>query len=402
MKTMHMGLAALLAASFLLAAGCGGSDDSGQAKGEMKAAAKKDEKGKGKEDGEHKDEGLIKLSAEEIARAGVKVEPLQPQRVADTLEVTATIGPNRERIANVLPRVGGRIVEISAKLGDRVKQGQALAVLDSIEIGEAYSAYAQALAESEVTKAAFERAERLKADQIVPEKEYQRARGEYERTRAQLRAAQDKLKQFGVSPAPGGKGSSVSTFPVIAPLAGTVIERKAVLGELAKTDQGLFIVADLSRVWVEANIREADLGRVRPGAAAKARVSAFPDQLFQGKVNYLGAVLDKETRTAPAIIELDNASGLLRPQMFASVAIDTGGARDVLALPESAVTLVQGLPTVFVEEAGGFEARPVELAGRSGGKAVVKSGVKPGELVVTEGTYALKARLLKSQIGDSH
>jgi len=380
-------VAAALAAALLFAAGgCGGPGESGTA---------------GKASGKHEQEGPLKLSPEEISRAGVRVEPLRAQRLADTLEVTATVGPDRERIANVLPRVEGRIVAIGAKLGERVRQGQALATIDSIEVGEAHSAYAQALAESEVAKAAFERAERLKAEEIVPEKEYERARAEYERSRARLGAAAGKLKQLGVSPA-AGEGRSVSTFPVLAPLAGTVIERKAVLGELARTDQSLFVVADLSRVWVEANIRESDLGRVRPGAAAKARVSAFPDQVFQGKVNYLGAVLNKGTRTAPAIIELDNASGLLRPQMFAAVAIDTGGAREVLALPESALTLVQGLPTVFVEEAGGFEARPVELAGRAGGRAIVKSGLKPGERVVTEGTYALKARLLKSQIGDTH
>jgi cobalt-zinc-cadmium efflux system membrane fusion protein len=119
-------------------------------------------------------------------------------------------------------------------------------------------------------------------------------------------------------------------------------------------------------------------------------------------VNLIGAALDKETRTARAIIELDNAKGLLRPFMFATVQIDSGRSRKLLALPESAVTLVQGQPTVFVEEAEGFEARPVELGERSGGKVSVKSGIKPGELVVTEGVYALKARLLKSQIGEGH
>ena len=395
MKRIDLPFAAIAAVA-LLAAGCGDKDAS-QAKAAVKAEARKEAKG-----GEHKDEGLIKLSAEELSRAGLEVETLQPQRVAETLEVTATIGPNRERIANVLPRLGGRIVEVNVKLGDRVKQGQPLAVVESIEVGEAYSAYSQALAEAGVAKSAFERAERLKAEQIVPEKEYQRARGEYERSRAQLQSAANKLKQLGVSPPQEGKQASVSTFPVTAPLGGTVIERKAVLGELAKTDQSLFVIADLSKVWVEANVREADLGRVRPGATATARVSAFPERNFEAKVNYLGAVLDKETRTAQAIIELDNREGLLRPQMFAVVAIETGSAREVLALPESAVTLVQGVPTVFVKEAEGFEPRPVELSARAGGKAIVKSGLKPGELVVTEGTYALKARLLKSQIGDSH
>ena len=386
MTRTRLSFAAALAATLLLAAGCGGSGESGTTE---------------RESGEHEAEGLLKLSPEEISRAGVKVEPLQARRIADTLEVTATIGPNRERIAAVLPRAGGRIVNIRAKLGERVKQGQTLAVLDSIEVGEAHSAYAQALAEARVAKAAFERAERLKADEIVPEKEYQRARGEYDRSRARLRAAANKLKQLGVPPEAAGEHASVSTFPVVAPLSGAVIERKAVLGELAGTGDRLFVVADLSMVWVEANIAEADLARVHPGASARACVSAFPDQVFEGKVNYLGA-LDKETRTARAIVELDNAKGLLRPEMFAAVAIDTGSAREALALPESAVTLVQGLPTVFVEQPGGFEARPVDLAGRSAGRAIVKSGVKPGERVVTEGTYALKARLLKSQIGDSH
>lgn len=390
--------AAGLGVAMILAAGCGPGDGASSAKG----SGKKDEQAQGKEAGRHR-EGLIELSGEERSRAGLKTEVLQPQPLADTVEVTATVGPNRERVASVLPRLPGRIASIGVKLGDRVKQGQALAVVESIEAGEAHSAYAQARAETAVAKTAFERAERLKAGQIVPEKEYQRARGEYQRSLAQLQAAANKLKQLGVSPQQDGKPTGAFTFPVLAPLAGTVIERKAVLGELARTDQSLFVVADLSRVWVEANIREAELGRVRVGAAAKARVSAFPDRVFEGRVNYIGAALDRETRTAPAIIELDNRDGLLRSQMFAAVAIDAGLAREVLALPESAVTLVQGLATVFVEEQpGAFEARPLELAGRAGGKVIVKSGVKPGERVVTEGTYALKARLLRSQIGDSH
>jgi cobalt-zinc-cadmium efflux system membrane fusion protein len=174
------------------------------------------------------------------------------------------------------------------------------------------------------------------------------------------------------------------------------------MGELAKADEALFTVADLSTVWVEADIPEAQLGKVRVGSVARARVAAFPDQVFQGKINHLGAMLNKETRTVKAVIQLDNSKGLLRPQMFASVSIETGGGRKVLAVPESAVTLVQGLPTVFVEEAAGFEPRPVDLGERFNGRVVVKSGVKADELVVHEGVYALKARFLKSQIGEGH
>jgi cobalt-zinc-cadmium efflux system membrane fusion protein len=390
-------LVILASGALSFASGCGSKKEDGGKHADEKAGAHKDEKA-----GEHKGEGLIKLSDAEAAQAGVKTEALAEQQLADTLNVTATIEANPERMAHVLPRIPGRIVSVSAKLGGTVTQGQVLATLESIEAGEAYSAYAQALAEANVAKAAYERAERLHADQIIPGKEYQRAKGEHDKTQAHVQAAAGKLRMLGIAPSAGAKGGAVSNFPVIAPLSGTVIERKAVLGELAKTDEPLFMVADLSRVWLQANIGEADLGRVRIGATARVSIAGRPGEVFEGKVSHLGAMLDKETRTAKAIVELDNSKGFLRPQMFASVAIETGTARKVLALPESAVTLVQGLATVFVEEAGGFEARPVELAGRSGGKAIVKSGVKPGELVVTEGTYALKARLLKSQIGDTH
>ena len=387
--------AAVLAAIALTLAGGGGGKDERSA-----GEGKKEEPAAGKEEGHNDD--LIKLSDEEASRAGVKTETLEERQLADAVTVTGTIEPNRERIAHVLPRVPGRIVNVSAKLGDSVRQGQALATIESIEVGEAYSAHAQALADAEVAARAFERAERLHNEQIIPGKEYQRARAEFDKTRAQARAAADKLKMLGVTPGTGDKGSPVSRFPVTAPLAGAVIERKAVLGELASAEEPLFTVADLSTVWVEASIAEAQLGKVRPGAVAKVRLSAYPDQVFQGKVGHVSAVLDKETRAAKAIVALANPKGLLKPSMFASVSIETGNARKVLALPESAVTLVQGLPNVFIEQAGGFEARPVELGERSDGSIILKSGVKPGELVVTEGTYALKARLLKSQISSGH
>ena len=386
-----------LAAALLLAGGCGSKE--GDATSHK--AAKEDMHAKDKEAG-HKDEGLVKLSDEEASRAGVKTEALSEQQLAATLSVTATVQANRERIAHVLPRIPGRITSVTAKLGDSVRQGQVLAVLDSIEAGEAYSAYVQALAEANVAKAAYERAERLHADQIIPGKEYQRAKGEYQKTQALVQGAAGKLRMLGMPPGGGSKADAHSSFPLTAPLGGTVIERTAVLGELAKTDQALFVVADLARVWLEANIGEADLARVRVGASARARIAGRPDDVFEGKVRIVGSVLEKETRTAKAVIELDNTKGYLRPQMFASVTIETGTAQKVLALPESAVTLVQGLPTVFVEEAAGFEARPVELGARSEGKVVIKSGVAAGDLVVTQGVYALKARLLKSQIGEGH
>jgi cobalt-zinc-cadmium efflux system membrane fusion protein len=195
---------------------------------------------------------------------------------------------------------------------------------------------------------------------------------------------------------------AASTFPVLAPIGGTVTEKHAVLGETAKPDASLYTVADLSTLWIETNVAEKDLAAVRRGAAAKVKVAAWPGDAFDGRVAYVGATLSKETRTVLARVEVANRDGRLKPEMFASVTLASGTSVKALALPESAVTLLQGLPSVFVEEGQGFETRPVELGERTGGRVAVKSGLKPGERVVVEGVYALKARALKAQISDTH
>ncbi|HTE16208.1 MAG TPA: efflux RND transporter periplasmic adaptor subunit, partial [Burkholderiales bacterium] len=167
-------------------------------------------------------------------------------------------------------------------------------------------------------------------------------------------------------------------------------------------DEPVFTIANLSVLWIEADIVEKDLARVHRGANAKVSVTAYPNEVFAGKVTYVGAMMDKETRTVRARIEVPNPKGELKPEMFATATIATDSARKALALPESAVTLIKGLPTVYVEEGAGFEARSIEIAERVGGRVIVKSGVKAGELVVIGGVYALKAKQLKSQIGEGH
>lgn len=342
-------------------------------------------------------EKLLTLSTEETQRAGIKVQKLELQEKADQVTVTATIQANQDRLAHVAPRVPGRIVKVSASLGDRVKAGQALAMLDSIELGEARSAYLQAASEAEVAQAGFARAQRLNADSIIPEKDYLRARAEHEKARASLRAAADKLRMMGLNP----EKLAGSVFPLTAPFAGRIIEKKAVLGELAPPDQSLFTVADLSILWIEADLFEKDLAKVKPGAQASVTVSAYPGEVFKGKLTYISSVVDKESRTVKARVEVPNQDGRLKPEMFATAAIRTGSGVKALLLPEDAVLLVQGQPTVFVAEKGGFEPRAVEVGERAQGRVAIKSGVEAGESVVVGGAYALKARLLKSQIGDA-
>ena len=383
--------AGLSAAALLLAlalAGCG------------KGGAKDEHAGE-KEEAHSEAESELTLTSEEAARAGIKVEEVKPQPLGETITVTATIRPDADRLAHVAPRIEGRITAVPAKLGDKVRAGQALAMLDSVAVGEAHAAWIEAQAELGIAEADFKRAESLNAEEIIPRKDYLRAKTDRDKAAAALRAAADRLRLLGGSP--NASGTAVSAFAVTAPFAGTVIEKKATLGELASPSEPLFSVADLSRVWIQADLPESALAKVRIGANAKVTVPAYPGEHFSGRVGHIGAALDKDTRTVAARIEVANADGRLKPEMFATATIEVAGdKREAISLPDAAIVLMDGRPTVFVYAQGAYEAREVEPGERSGGRTVLKSGLLAGDQVVTSGSYALKARKLKSQLGHGH
>lgn len=388
---------ALAVAVALSACGKGGAKDEHAAEGGKHA----EHAGDKKEEGHKESEEALTLTEDEAARAGIKVEEMKPQALGETVVVTATIHPDQDRLARVAPRIEGRIASVPAKLGDRVRAGQALALLDSVAVGEAHAAWGQAQAELRIAEADLQRAEALNAEEIIPRKDFLRAQADRDKAAAALRAAADRLRLLGGNP--GASGNAVSGFAVTAPFAGTIIEKKATLGELATPSESLFTVADLSRVWIQAALPEAVLAKVRVGAQAKVTVPAYPGQEFNGRVGLIGASLDKDTRTVAARIEVANADGRLKPEMFATATIEVAGdKREVMALPDAAIVLLDGKPTVFVFEQGAYEAREVEPGERIAGRTLLKSGVKAGDQVVTEGTYALKARKLKSQLGHGH
>ena len=405
-------------------AGCGGetsSGDSNAVSGQVAArtpdAAKKegghaeadhgsskrpneqdDHSQSGSGDEAHQEGASIRLGQEERERAGIKVQPLELAVISDRIVVTATIQPNQDRLAHVAPRVAGRVVAVSANLGDVVKRGQVLATLDSIELGEARSEYAKAQTAAELAAANFKRAEHLIADEIISQKEYLAAKSEHETARAALRAAEERLRLLGVS---AGQGKS-SVFPLTAPFAGTVIEKDAVLGELNTPDKSMFTIADLSVLWITANMTEQALGRVKVGARAEVTVRAYPDEVFAGRLTYISPTMQRETRTVPARIEVPNTQGRLKPEMFASASIMLSGQQPGLVVPDDAVVLIQGQLSVFIEEEGAFEARPVQLGDKLQDRLTVRSGIKEGDRVVVAGAYALKAQMLKSQLGEGH
>ncbi|RPH75380.1 MAG: efflux RND transporter periplasmic adaptor subunit, partial [Nitrospiraceae bacterium] len=180
-----------------------------------------------------------------------------------------------------------------------------------------------------------------------------------------------------------------------------VIARDLTKGELVETTHKLFAVADLSTVWVVANVSEKDVSYVQHAAAVpnqpvEVYVAAYPDEVFQGTVSYVGDVLDSVTRTMQVRLRLANPTGRLKPEMFATIRVSSEPTSDILVVPETAVQHDRDRSFVFVQrEPGVFEARTVRLGEKNGTVVEVLEGVREGEAVVMEGAFTLKSELLK-------
>ncbi|HXF04742.1 MAG TPA: efflux RND transporter periplasmic adaptor subunit [Blastocatellia bacterium] len=326
----------------------------------------------------------------------------------DELQATATIKPDEYRLVHVSPRIEGRALDIQVQLGDQVKPGQPLALLDSIELGQKKAAFLQAMTNRDVDRRNFEREKGLFEQRISSEKEYLAVKGAYEKSLAAYRAAYEALRLIGLSEEEikkinwSEKGKPLSSFPLLAPQAGTVIERPFTRGELITPKDNAFTIADLSTVWILLDIYEQHLAAVTVGNEVEIKVDAYPRETFRGKIVYLSYVLKPETRTVDARVEIPNPGLRLRPGMFARAILTLPNIDDgqkVVTVPQDAIQQVDEKPVAFVEERPGtYSVRELVIGRRSGTDVEVRSGLAEGERVVTQGSFYLKSILLKERI----
>lgn len=362
-------------------------------------------------DPEHTGEpGVVELSPEAVRRIGLETAPAAFRPLGSLRTTTGTVGFDEERIARVAPRLHGRLVRVPGRLGAGVRSGETLAVLDSVELGEAKAAFLRARARREVARRRFDRQQALLAERITSEQEALDAEASYREASADLAAARETLLLLGLSAAAlealSWEDPDASLAPVTAPFTGKVVTRHATLGELVGPEDTLFTVADLSQVWLWVDLYERDLARVRPGEEVQVRLDAYPGRVFRGRLTYVADQLDPESRTARARVDLPNPDRLLKPGMFARVAYPGGGegpTGPVLTVPRGALQRDGGGSVVFVRTAPGrFERRTVEAGRVDGELAEILSGLGPGEEVVTEGSFLLRSQDSADQLGGHH
>lgn len=350
--------------------------------------------------------GMIELPEGSPALAQLQTDTVAIRPIRMTLKAQAgKILANDNRLAHLSARVPGRIVAVFANLGDRVKEGDRLLMLDSPAYGEAQLEYRKARTMLSVTEKSLERATALLDRGAIGVGEQQRRNADYENARADLHEAEEKLHLLGMTEreiqqlvAQTLPHAEVARVSLRAPFTGEVIERNATIGEVSDPNKTLFTVADLSTLWVRADFPEQQAGRLRTGLTIELRVSAYPDTIFQGAITYVGAVIDPTTRTLTVRAEVSNADRRLRPEMFAEVTVVTD-EQSVVTVPRTAVQQVGSRTVVFlIRGARKFESREVLLGQASTEHIQVVSGLAVGDEVVTQGSYALKAELLREQI----
>ncbi|TKB59638.1 MAG: efflux RND transporter periplasmic adaptor subunit [Nitrospira sp.] len=352
--------------------------------------------------------GRITLSAEESSRVGLVVQPVARSDFRMHRDFPAIVQPNQRNMAEITALVRGRVVEVYGELGQEVKANAPLAILYSSELGLAQSAYLKARAKLHVAEQAFNRAQFLLQEQVIGEAELQRRQAELLSTQAEANESHDRLKLLGMNDEEFRRLESSrkirSVVPIVAPFAGRIIGRKLARGEVVETTENLFVIADLSEVWVQANIPEKDIPFAHSVHASgdrqvEVRINAYPKEVFQGTITYIADVLDPVTRTMQLRIELPNRDGRFKPEMFATIRLFSEAQPDRLAVPEAALQRDQGRTFVFVQRSlNEYEVRDVHVGESNGTVTAILAGLNEGEPVVTHGAFVLKSELLKKPV----
>lgn len=351
-------------------------------------------------------EGRVELTPEAAQSAGIGVKTAGSVQMKTVLELPGEIELNADKVVHVVPRVSGVVTEVYKNLGDEVKHGEVIAVIDSRELAELKSEYLASIKRVELAQATFERVERLWKEKISSEKNYLASRLALSEARINLHEVIHKLLALGLSQndlnnISDKEEASFLRYEIRVQFNGVVIEKHISIGESVKEDADIFILADLSTVWVGVTVYAKDFKIVKSGQKVTVRSKVLGLEV-DGILTYIGPLVGEETRTARGVVVVQNQEGQWRPGLFVTVEIVQEEVLVSVAVPVDAIQTLDDKSVIFVQYGNQFEARPLEL-GRSDGQWVeVLHGLLPGEKYVAHNSFILKAELGKAGATHEH
>ena len=345
----------------------------------------------------------VVLSPEAVAQAGIKTAEVTVVEPQTSVQVPGTVMANAYREVKVFPVVGGIVTKVHAELGTSVKRGAPLATLFSTELAEAQTKYLAMKAMLTADQQRLERTKQLVEIGAASRQEQEESLAAATSRATELEAARQRLLLLGLSrkqvEALRSPTQVVSDVVVPAPMSGVITSRSANPGQVVGMGEELFVVTDLSDIWVVGDLYEQDFQHVRLGSEATLISLAYPDLTLRGRATYIDPRVDPQTRTAKVRVEVPNPEGHLRLGMYVTMTFSTPGGERVVAVPRAAVQTIGRHQVVFVavpDQEGTFVQRTVKLGPLAGESYTLLQGLEPGAVVVTEGSFFLRAESLRN------
>ena len=350
----------------------------------------------------------VEVSEADATAAGITAAAVRLIERSEPLTAPGIVGFDERRVARIGARVEGVVDDLRVQVGDQVSAGTVMGHLHSHVVHDAWAAYFTAVAgrrrsETELAYArtAESRAAQLLKDKALSPQELERAQTERQAAEQALRAAQaevirteQELRHYGITPREDADPVTNDEVPITAPFAGSVIERLVTQGVAVTPGTPLVVIADLSRLWVTAEIDEARLGRVITGREVTVTTPAYPGESFTGTLTAIGDVINPATRRVTLRIDMPNADRRLKPQMFVTATLGASTPRRVAVVPSAAVQSLEGETVVFVRAAPNrYDRRSVRVGTDLNGEIEIIEGLREGEMVATTGAFLLKSDL---------
>jgi len=349
------------------------------------------------------EQGAIKLSAEQAERFGVKTAVAESGRLVESLQLPGEVRLNSDRVAHVTARISGVVTEVPKKLGDLVHTGEVLTVIESRDLAIAKAAYLAAQKKLTLAKTSFSREKTLWEKKISAEQDYLEAQQALAETEIGLTSAEQQLRALGLKKEDlarvgGHSEDSYTRYEITAPIDGTIIEKKVVLGESLAADAAAFIVADLANVWIDFSVPAKDLAQVSIGQ--KLTIANDDKPGAEGIIGYMGPTVDQESRAALARVVMPNTDGKWKPGMFVTGSAEKSSVDVPVLIDRNAMQSVNGAPHVFVRTSDGFKATPITTGRSNDTRVEILSGLKAGDTYASDGTFVLKSEMEKGKGGE--
>jgi len=368
---------------------------------------------------EEHDHEVLHVSPEQqkawlISLGQPQLEPFQK-----IITLPGIVSLNQNQTAQITPFVSGKVAELKTDLGQEVRQGETLIVLNSPEFARAQANFLQARANLLLSQKEYERAQKLLASQAIEEKEFLRRKAEHEKIVTEYGVLESILHSYGITPAYLealiAKGDALSQkgdfyqianplLPLLSPINGTVIFRDVITGEQVNPDKVLLTIANLSSLWVILDAYEKDLPYLKEKSSVAISSTLYPNQIFHGRIETINAIIDEKLRTVKVRVVVPNSKRLLKPNMFVQGQIIWQDPNQkVLTLPEEAVQSLNDEKIVFVAGAEDkFSIKHIKIGEVIGQRRIILSGLSGDELVVIKGAHTLKTELTKGTTGHAH